>query len=78
MMLDHGHEMQDTARKLSNPARDIRYLLKRNYPRSGAISFVSNHYRLSEQERHILTRIIVAPNVVDSRRKKRLECTDLR
>ena len=70
--------MQDTARKLSDPARDIRYLLKRNYPRSSAINFVSNHYRLSEKERHILTRVIVAPNVVDSRSRKQLECTDIK
>jgi hypothetical protein len=77
-MPDRGHEMQDTTRKLSEPARDIRYLLKRNYPRSGAIRFVSNHYRLSEQERHILTRVIVAPHVADSRSKKRLGCTDIK
>lgn len=77
-MPDRDHGMQDTARKLSDPARDIRYLLNRNYPGSGAIRFVSNHYRLSEQERHILTRVIVAPQVADSRRKKRLDCTDIR
>ena len=75
-MPDHGHEMQDTDQKLIDPAQDIRYLLKRNYPRSGAILFVSNHYRLSEQERHILTRVVVAPHVADSRSKKRLGCTD--
>lgn len=77
-MPDRGHEMQDIARKLSDPAREIRYLLKHNYPGSSAIRFVSNHYRLSEQERHILTRVIVAPHVADSRSKKRLGCAEIK
>lgn len=60
--------------KLTEPAHDIRYLLARGYPRSAAIRFVCDHYRLSGGERHILARVIVSPDVAASRNKKRRAC----
>ncbi|WP_135606203.1 DUF434 domain-containing protein [Methanococcoides sp. NM1] len=64
--------------KLSEPAMDIRYLLSRGYTRKSAVTFVSNHYRLTEQERHILTRLVVSPEIADNRSKKKLGCSQLK
>jgi len=72
------HETRDVLKRLSEPALDIRYLLKRGYPGKGAIRFVCNHYRLTEQDRHILTRVILSPDVATSRCKKRLVSTDIK
>lgn len=47
---------------LIKPAEDIRYLLSQGYPRKSAITFVGNHYRLDELERHILTRVVHCRN----------------
>lgn len=47
---------------LIKPANDIRYLLSHGYPRRSAITFVANHYRLDEHERHILTRVVHCRN----------------
>jgi len=64
--------------KLSEPAMDIRYLLSRGYKRKSAITFVSNHYQLTEPERHILTRLVFSPQRADHRNKKKLECSQLK
>jgi hypothetical protein len=37
---------------------DLRYLLDRGYPRSSAVEFVANHFRLSKLERYFLTRCV--------------------
>lgn len=58
--------------KLSSPARDIRYLLEKGYPKTSSIRFVGDHYRLEKSERHILTRVIVPPKTAIARNKKRL------
>lgn len=63
--------------KLSKPAIDIRYLLSRGYMRKSAISFVSNHYRLTEQERQVLARLVFSPETAESRFKKKLSCSRL-
>ena len=64
--------------KLKEPAADIRYLLCRGYRRKGAIRFVSNHYRLAEEDRHILTRLVFDPDTAAVRSNKRLECSRLK
>lgn len=61
-----------TISKLSSPARDIRYLLEKGYPKTSSIRFVGDHYRLEKSERHILTRVIVPPGTAVARNKKRL------
>ena len=53
-------------------------MLSRGYRRKTAITFVSNHYRLEEQERHILTRLVFSPEMAAIRRKKKLSCTKLK
>ena len=51
-------------------AEEARYLVNRGYPKDSAIRFVSDHYRLLEERRFVLTRIIVAATLVHSRRAK--------
>lgn len=63
--------------KLSEPAIDIRYLLSRGYTRKSAITFVSDHYRLTEPERYILARLVFSPKRADNRSKKKLGCSQL-
>lgn len=63
--------------KLTKPANDVRYLLAREYSINTAIRFVSDHYRLTESERHILVRVVRPPKIATARRGKRLACTDI-
>ena len=56
---------------------DIRYLLDRGYKRQGAIGFVCNHYRLDEDERHILTRVVHSQAVSKARMQKFLPCENI-
>jgi hypothetical protein len=59
-------------------ADDIRHLLSRGYPRTGVIRFVSDHYRLANQDRHILMRVVIEPGVAASRISKKIPCADIR
>ena len=43
---------------LQEAVLDLRYLLNRGYPRSSAVEFVANHFRLSKLERYFLTRCV--------------------
>ncbi|HML27080.1 MAG TPA: DUF434 domain-containing protein, partial [Methanomethylovorans sp.] len=58
--------------KLSSPARDIRYLLERGFPKTSSIRFVGDHYRLEKSERYILVRVIVPAKTAVARNRKRL------
>lgn len=55
---------------LISAADDIRYLLKRGYPKPGALRFVCNHYRLDSEYRNILNRVTVSPDIAQDRMKK--------
>jgi len=59
-------------------AQDIRYLLSRGYPRTGAIRFVCDHYRLVNRDRHILARTVIEPAIASSRIKKKISCSDIK
>lgn len=59
---------------LEDAASDIRYLLERGYPQTGAVGFVCNHYRLDENSRHILSRVVLSKTVSVKRRAKFLPC----
>lgn len=60
--------------KLLKPARDIRSILRWGYPKFATIRFVAEHCQLSVEERHILTRVIMPPEKVVSRIKKKIAC----
>lgn len=38
--------------------RDLRYLLDQNYPRTSSVEFVSDHYQLEPDQRHLLARCV--------------------
>lgn len=55
---------------LKAAARDVRYLVDRGYPKESAIRFVSDHHRLPEEQRFVLTRVVVASDTAKARRDK--------
>lgn len=65
-------------KKLLKPARDIRSILLWGYPKFATIRFVADHSQLNEEERHILTRVIMPPEKVVSRISKKITCKNVR
>jgi hypothetical protein len=51
-------------------ARDVRYLLDHGYPKEPSIRFVSDHYRLPQDQRFVLGRVVVPSEVAEARRRK--------
>lgn len=51
-------------------AEDVRYLVNRGYPKDSSIRFVSDHHRLPEEQRFVLSRAVVAAEAARSRRRK--------
>lgn len=64
--------------KLLKPARDIRSILRWGYPKFATIRFVADHSQLSAEERYILTRVIMPPDKVVSRVRKKMACSGIR
>ncbi len=56
----------------------MRYLVNRGYPKDSSVRFVSDHYRLPEEQRFVLIRVIVATEVADVRKAKALPLEGLR
>jgi hypothetical protein len=55
---------------LRKAAEDVRYLVNRGYPKESAIRFVSDHHRLPEEQRFVLSRVVVAAETAQLRRIK--------
>lgn len=55
---------------LKRAANDVRYLLDRGYPKESAIRFVSDHYRLPQEQRFALIRVAVPAELARKRRAK--------
>ncbi|AKB22308.1 DUF434 domain-containing protein [Methanosarcina sp. WH1] len=68
----------DLKEKLLKPARDIRSILRWGYPKFATIRFVADHSQLSVEERHILTRVIMPPDKIVSRVRKKIACNGIR
>jgi hypothetical protein len=64
--------------KLFKPARDIRSILRWGYPKFSTIRFVADHFQLSLEERHVLTRVIMPPDRIVSRINKKVACTGIK
>lgn len=62
----------------SDAVIDVRYLLERGYPQKGAVSFVCNHYRLDEEARHLLSRVVLAKAISEKRKAKFLPCDEIK
>lgn len=56
----------------------MRYLVDRGYPKESSVRFVSDHYRLPEAARFVLSRVVVASEVAESRRIKAVSLESLR
>ena len=59
---------------IMDAAIDIRNLLNRGYPQQGAVKFVCDHYRLNEENRHLLLRTVVSGKISENRKMKFLPC----
>ena len=55
---------------LRKAAEDARHLVNRGYPKTSAIRFVSDHYRLPEEHRFVLSRVVVGAKTAQLRKKK--------
>jgi hypothetical protein len=64
--------------RLSPAIKDLRYLLNRGYPRASAVDFVSNHFRLTSEERHLLVRCIFSDEEARRHRRKTVKLKELR
>lgn len=74
----HPLPADELREKLLEPAIDVRYLLSRGYVRKSSITFVSNHYRISEHERHVLARLVFSEETAEKRTGKKLSCSLLK
>jgi hypothetical protein len=63
---------------LKDAAQDARYLVDRGYPKDSAVRFVSDHYRLPEEQRFVLTRVVVTSETAVKRKEKRTHVETLR
>jgi hypothetical protein len=55
---------------LKDAARDARYLVNRGYSKESVVRFVSDHYRLLQEQRFVLTRVVVASGTATKRKEK--------
>lgn len=58
--------------KLYQASYDYAFLLNRNYPVKGAVTFVGNHYLLSERQRLSLMRGISSNKDIENRKRKQI------
>lgn len=59
---------------IENAAENIRYLLDRGYPLKSTVSFVCNHYRLNDDSRYLLSRVVIPKEVAEKRKAKFSPC----
>jgi hypothetical protein len=62
---------------LKQAAIDVRYLVDRGYPKESAVRFVSDHYRLPQEQRFVLMRVVVPASLAGERRAKKLTVNSL-
>lgn len=70
------HSTVSLKEKLLKPANDVRSILRWGYPKFATIRFVADHSRLSAEDRHVLTRVIMPPDRIVSRAKKKIGCKE--
>lgn len=57
--------------------KDVRYLLERGFPRSSAVDFVSDHYELELEKRHLLTRCVFSESEAKKHQEKLIEGSEI-
>lgn len=63
--------------KLRRAGEEIYFLLNREYPIKNVITFVGNHYQLSERQRTALSRVVSPEISIQSRRCRELSDSDI-
>ncbi|KXB03459.1 hypothetical protein AKJ45_01575 [candidate division MSBL1 archaeon SCGC-AAA261F19] len=48
--------------EIKEAIQDLRFLLNRGYPRASAVEFISDHYQLKLDQRHLLARCVFSKN----------------
>lgn len=71
---DFGKQSLEQLRKAGE---EIYFLLNRDYPIKNVITFVGNHYQLSDRQRTALSRIISPENSIRSRKDRELSEKDV-
>jgi hypothetical protein len=64
--------------KLKEATYDLRFLLNRGYRKKNTLTFVSNKYVLSKQERNYLARAIFRDEISNSRKKKIIDISEIK
>lgn len=64
--------------KLREASADVRYLLDRGYGVKPAVTFVGNHFQLSERQRLAVMRSTASEHKVKERREKRVPISDIK
>lgn len=57
--------------------KDLRYLLNRGYPRSSAVEFVSDHYQLELDRRHLLARCVFSDEEIEDHSNRKLDVSEI-
>lgn len=57
--------------------QNLRYLLNQGYPRDSSVEFVSNHYQLELDERHLLARCVFSEDEVRDHRKRLMKRSEV-
>ena len=64
--------------RLGEAARDLRYLLERNYGLKSSLKLVGDRFRLTARQRHFLYRAVSPPGEAARRRAKRIDLAGVR
>lgn len=64
--------------KLERAIHDLRYLLDRGYPRSSAVEYVSDHYQLKLDDRHLLARCVFSKEEIRDHSQRLIETSKVK
>ena len=67
----------ESLEKLRRAGEEVYFLISRNYPIRNVITFVGNHYQLSERQRTALSRIVSPELNIRSRKCRELSDSDI-
>ncbi len=63
--------------ELERAVNDLRYLLNRGYPRDSAVEYVSDHYQLELERRHLLARCVFSEDEVRAHESKLIDPSEV-
>lgn len=63
--------------EIKEAIEDLRYLLNQGYPRSSAVEFVSDHYQLELNDRHLLARCVFSDDEIREHRGQVVEHSEV-